>query len=140
MAATQAAIDALRLCITVPDGKEDAFNDDLLAGFLEAHPLRDAAGLWPNDSNWTPTYDGNAAAADLWGLIAASGAQLYDFSADGATYTRSQLHAQALRMAKHFRAHSAATSEQLERSRVADILYTARWPYVVQATREGDLS
>jgi hypothetical protein len=144
MAASANDIAVVRLGITVPEEKAEAFTDDLLRGFIEAHPVKDSKRLKPTDVGWVATYDLNAATADLWDLIAASLAALYDFSADGATFSRSQLMANARSMARSFRSRSHATSVPLERSRQADILYQGRWPYTaefdLQAYQEAEES
>jgi hypothetical protein len=133
MAATANDIAAVRLGLEIPEGKAADFTDALLAGFIEAHPVNDAAGRRPTDSSWQPTYDLNAATADLWSLIAASVSSLYDFGADGATFSRSQVYEHARRMQRHFQGKAHATSASITRERQTDILYQGHWPYTADA-------
>jgi len=55
-------------------------------------------------------YDINGAAADAWDIKAAKYADGFDFSADGASFSRSQRVAQAERQARLFRANSFSAS------------------------------
>lgn len=129
MAASQRDIDSVRLGLEIPAGREDAFTDDLIAGYLEAHPVKDPTGRKPSTFGWTATYDVNAATADLWSLIAANLSALYDFSADGASFTRSEVFDHALKMQRHFNSRRYATSVAVARDRQTDILYQGRWPF-----------
>jgi hypothetical protein len=129
MAATQGDIDRVRLSIAVPSGQEAVFTDALLQGFIEEHPVRDSAGLEPAASAWEPTYDLNAATSDLWGLIAVNLSTLYDFSADGASFTRSQAFENARRMGRYFNSRRRATSVAITPDRQREILHEARWPF-----------
>jgi hypothetical protein len=136
MAASQADINAVKIGVAIPEGTEAAFTDALFQGFIEAHPVKDASGLKPADLGWTETYDLMAATADVWGLIAAYSSQLYDFVADGATFSRSQLFDHALRMAAFFNSRRRARTVTIQRDRQRDILYQGRWPF----TAEYDLN
>jgi len=49
------------------------------------------------------SYNINRAAAEVWQRKAAHYASSYDFAADGARFDRSQMHAHALDMVKHFK-------------------------------------
>jgi hypothetical protein len=135
MAAARRDIDVVRLGLEIPAGREDDFTDELVAGFIEAHPVKDSAGRRPADLGWAATYDLNAAVADLWSLIAANLSALYDFTADGASFTRSQAYEHARKMQRHFQGKAHATSAPVTREREADILYQGHWPY----TGEADL-
>ena len=132
MAASQHDIDVVRLGLEIPEDKEAAFTNDLLAGFIEAHPVKDSTGKKPADLGYSATYDLMAATADLWGLIAASLSSLYDFVADAATFSRSQVFQHALTMARFFRSRSYATSSAITRDRQTDILYQGRWPFMAE--------
>jgi len=63
------------------------YSDEDLTGYIEAYPIRDgdeeAPYLWDGDSwednpDWDPTYDLNAAAAEIWLEKAAGLAGEYD--------------------------------------------------------------
>lgn len=114
MSATAEQIARLRRMVN--ESGVATYSDTVLAGYIERYPVVDALGNDPwvessttpiilevND-DWTPTYDLNSAAADVWQEKAAPGAQDYDFSADGGSYTRSQAFAQAMQMVRYYRA------------------------------------
>ena len=132
MAASAANIAAVRLGLDIPEDKAAAFTDDLITGFIEAHPIKDSTGKKPADLGWAASYDLMAATADLWGLIAASLSSLYDFVADAATFSRTQMFEHAMTMARFFRSRAYATSSQLTRDRQTDILYQGRWPFTAE--------
>ena len=134
-------VAAVRLLVKVPDGLQEAFTDDMVSDILAAHPIPDLKGLDPYQAQgpwqgadpftygWTPTYDRWAAAADLWAVIAAFCSDLYDFVADRATFNRSQVFAQAMKMARFCNSRRHAQTVVLERDRQLDILYQGRWPF-----------
>jgi hypothetical protein len=74
---------------------------------IASHPLLDANGKAPTDSEWTPTYDLNLATAEIWEMKAAVLAQDYDFSEGSTSYTRSQAYEQMMKQANRFRARRA---------------------------------
>ena len=90
------------------------YSDVTLAAYIERYPLTDARGKEPytwdvstmppsqiDNEAWVQTYDLHAAAADVWNEKAAALAHLYDFSADGGSYSRSQGVAQAQAQARY---------------------------------------
>jgi len=89
------------------------YADDVLAAIIDRYPLPDANGLFPEEAGWTPRYDLNAAAADVWEERAAVLASQYDFNADGASFQRSQQYENYMKQARHFRSRSAITSVRL---------------------------
>jgi hypothetical protein len=120
MAATAAQIARIRrmTALAVDDA---TYTDTLLATFIESYPLVDANGLewyifdyttYPphQDANtdWVATYDLFAAAADVYDEKAATLATKHDFSADGASMSMSQQHAQAQQMARFYRSRRSA--------------------------------
>ncbi len=88
-------------------GVEPVYSDEVLAEYIEAYPLPDLDGNLPDLDTWTPTYDLNAAAADVWEEKAAALARRHDFSADGGRFNRSQQYEQALKQARHYRSRRA---------------------------------
>ena len=101
MAATAAMAAELRRM--VDEATEDTYDDDLIDDIIEKYPMLDVLGTDPQDidfttspptiseaDDWIPTYDLNAAAAQIWGEKAAAVADEFDFNADGGSYTRSQ--------------------------------------------------
>jgi hypothetical protein len=114
MAVNETQIETLRRLVAEP--AVTTYSDALLQTFIEARAVADARGVEPTKWNystvppteiandmWNPTYDLNAAAADIWEEKAAAVAQDYAFSADGASYSRNQVYDQYSRMAKRFR-------------------------------------
>ena len=115
MAATAAQVARLRRMVAEPT--ETTYKDDELATTIESYPLIDERGEEPyswdtstdpptqeENEAWIPTYDLAAAAAEVWSEKAALAAADYDFSADGASFSRSQAFEQAERMARYYRA------------------------------------
>lgn len=119
MTATAAQIAQIRRMTAEPT--TTTYSDTLIQGFIEAHPLMDELGTEPYywttsgsaaptqtaNSDWYPTYDLNAAAADVWEEKAAAVAALYDFSADGGKYSRDQAYQHAAHMARFYRSRSS---------------------------------
>jgi hypothetical protein len=138
MAATAAQIAQLRRMVA--ESTEDTYDDDALAGYIEAYPLLDERGEAPytwdtstepptqdaND-NWIPSYDLHAAAADVWEEKAAALATKSDFGADGATYHLSQQYEQAMKQARHHRARRTATSARLTKWPEENVEQTFPW-------------
>jgi len=62
----------------------------------------DSAGLGPSDSDYTPTWDLNRAAAEAWRWKAGKVSGAFDFQADGASYSRSQMLDMCNRMAAQY--------------------------------------
>jgi hypothetical protein len=91
------------------------FSDETLEEIIGLYPLEDARGESPwiesettpgtleENPDWTPTYDLNAAAADIWAEKAAVLAQDFDFAADGGNYSRSQAYEQAMKQSRYYR-------------------------------------
>ncbi len=108
-----ADVERLRRMAAEPD--TTTYSDVMLADIIKRHPLEDARGEGPwiesettpgtleTNEDWTPTYDLNAAAAEVWEEKAGTLAQDFDFSADGGNYSRSQAHEQAMKQARYFR-------------------------------------
>lgn len=115
MAATDAEIARVRRMVNEPT--TETYSDDDIADAIERYPLLDERGEEPYtwdvstspptqdwNEDWIPTYDLNAAAADLWGEKAAVVAQDYTFSADGGNYSRSDVLRQYQERERFYRA------------------------------------
>jgi hypothetical protein len=113
--ATAAMILQVRGWTNEPD--DTTYDDDAITVFIERYPLLDERGEVPytwdttteppteeDNDLWIATYDLHAAAADIWQEKAAIVAGDFDFSADGGSYSRSQVVAQFERQARY---HSA---------------------------------
>ena len=98
----------LRRMVAEPNS-DNGYTDAVLSETVSRYPVADAAGETPTvadgsvNSVWAPSYDLNAAAAEIWQEKAASLAAAFDFSADGASYQRSQAVTQAQQMASFYR-------------------------------------
>jgi hypothetical protein len=78
---------------------------------LDLSRLADTAGVAPGGSGWVETYDLNRAAAEGWRWKAGKAAASYDFSADGATFNRSQILAHCEKMAAQYQRRTVTTLE-----------------------------
>lgn len=114
MTATAAQIARVRRMVNEPD--DTTYDDEAIQGYIEDYPLLDERGEEPytwdtstqpptQDANddWIPTYDLNAAAADIWEEKAGVVAQDYAFNADGGQYSRNQVYEQYMRNVAHYR-------------------------------------
>lgn len=119
MAATAAQVAQLRRMVSEPT--TTTYSDVQIAAYIELYPLVDARGESPwvepfgasdtetteplaaND-DWTPTYDLNAAAADIWAEKAGTLAARFDFSTDGQSFSRNQAYQAAMSQSRYFRA------------------------------------
>lgn len=118
MSVTAAMIARLRRMIDEPDS--DTYSDGELESFIARHALLDDLGEAPvvrdattdppslvANTDWVPTYDLHAAAADLWLEKAAALAADYDFAAEGNRYQRSQTYVQFMMASRHHAARRA---------------------------------
>lgn len=111
MTATAAQISQVRRMVAEPT--TTTYSDTAIQGYIEAYPLRDERGQEPyswllanpptQQANplWIATYDLHAAAQDIWDEKAALLAGNFDFTADGAAFSRSQAHQQAQAQARY---------------------------------------
>lgn len=124
MAVTTAQVNQLRRMIAEPS--QDNYSDVLLENCIERQAIRDRRGQEPTrwDSSttppsrtvnpyWIPTYDLNAAAAEIWLEKAAQLADRIDLLADGSRYSSSQLYEHAQRMARMYSSRRAKKSRAL---------------------------
>jgi len=107
VAATAAEIAQVRRMAAEPTTA--TYSDTTIKGYIETYPLIDVYGYEPADADgianpdWTPTYDLNAAAADIWDEKASALAAQFDFNADGANFQRSQTYKQAAERGRYYR-------------------------------------
>ena len=98
------------------------YSDALIISMIEAYPHLDEFGEAPTDDDgfdnieWTPTYDLNAAAADIWNEKASAIASKFDFAADGGNYTMSQQFEQYMKQARYFRARRMPSTARMVKS------------------------
>jgi hypothetical protein len=111
MAATAAQVWRLRRMVAESD--DTTYADSDLAEAIERYPLPDSEQRDPDHLDWVATYDLHAAAAEVWQEKAAALSTAYDFNADGAVYSRSQMHEQALKQARWHNSRRAAVGARL---------------------------
>lgn len=99
-----------KMCNLVGD---TSWTDSELSTILARYPLPDANGVAPNEQDWIETYDYNAAASEIWFMIAASLQDEFDFDADGGSYKRSQKFENAMKMAKFYAGKRAIVSKKV---------------------------
>lgn len=121
MNASAAAINRVRRMIA-ETSPTSVITDEAIAEAIIRHPIVDARGEPPylesstdpaalvENPTWMPTFDLHHAAADLWEEKAAAVVGHFDFSADGGNYTRSQVYAHCMRMAKYHLARRMVTT------------------------------
>lgn len=112
MSATAAEIARLRRMTAEPT--TDPYTDEILREIIERYPALDDDGYGPDDTEWTATYDLHAAAAEVWEEKAATLAGNYDFSADDASFHRSQAHTQYMLQASYHRSRRRANTITLQ--------------------------
>lgn len=109
---------------------EATYSDELAGAIIMGFPIPDSNGYDPSDDAWSETYDLYLAAAQIWTEKAAAllgGGGTYDFSADGASFKRSQLYAQYNQAAEMMRFQS----RRLGHNRGArSVTQTAAGPFV----------
>jgi hypothetical protein len=124
MPVTAAQLEQFRRMVAEPTAA--TYTDDVLESYIEARPVMDARGVpWEDwnysatpptlgiNPNWLPTYDMNAAAADIWDEKAANAASCISFSADGASYSLAEKIANYSKMASKYRSRARIGSVKL---------------------------
>lgn len=126
MTATDAMIAEVRRMVAEPT--TDPYNDTLISGIIERYPRIDEQGELPytlssdsppeQDANdeWIVTYDLHAAAADIWEEKAAGVVHLYNMSADGGKYDRSNMYEQYMKLCRSHRAQRLPGTVTLHKS------------------------
>lgn len=104
MTARDDALAELRLNVA-PEARPVLSNEDL-GILLDRCAIIDADGLPPSDTDWSPTYDVNAASARAWRVKAGRVAGDFNFSADGASYSKADVLANCLEMEGRYAAMS----------------------------------
>jgi hypothetical protein len=102
------------------------YHDTLVGTYIERYPLIDERGEAPYEwdtatepptqdvnDDWIATYDLHAAAADILEERAVGLATNFDFSADGASYRRSQAYEALMKQCRYHRARRTPTSVTL---------------------------
>lgn len=106
--------------------ESSVYSNDLVQEYIERYPLLDERGEVPytwdsstepptqdDNDNWIPTYDLNAAAADIWGEKAGGKVDDFTFSADGASYTLSDVIKHYQARERYYRSRRAKRTSRL---------------------------
>lgn len=83
---------------------EPALTEDELDDTLAAFALEDFAGLAPLHEEWTPTYDINAAVAQVWLIKAARASSLVEVDPPGSGVVTSKIFENCRAMARIYAA------------------------------------
>jgi len=98
------------------------YSDALITTMIEAYPHMDEYGEAPLDddgvanADWTPTYDLNAAAADIWNEKASAVAHRVNFAADGGNYSMSNMFEQYMKQSRYFRSRRMPSTARMVKS------------------------
>ncbi len=111
MTATAEHISRLRRMIAEPSSST-VYTDPVLTTYIEEFPVIDSSGVLPSDDAWDPTYDLNAAAANIWEEKAAAVQTYYNFSADGGRYDQDKLYETAMDKSRYHAARRKPSSKQ----------------------------
>lgn len=134
-AVTAAQIAQLRRMVAEP--LTTTYSDALLTTIIESYPTLDENGEAPRipavdsshavtitvdmdvtdlveNDDWIPTYDLNAAAAQIWEEKAAVPAADFDLNVDGGNYTRSQVFEQCMKQARYYASKRKASTIKLK--------------------------
>lgn len=103
-----AAADLARLRRMVGEAGTATYTDSALITLLSSYPLPDVAGEWPllttgsANTDWVATYDLAATAATIWEEKAVAFVGAFDFTADGASFRKSQVYEQYMKQARRW--------------------------------------
>jgi hypothetical protein len=84
------------------------YSDAAITAIIEEYEKMDTSGYFPDEDDYTATYDLYRAAADVAELEAAKVAMQYDTTVDGAKLDRSQIAEGLYTLAARLRARGAA--------------------------------
>ncbi len=87
------------------------YSDAILTRLLEQYPTVDDTGKETGEDGWVAGYDLNAAASDIWAEKASLVQMYYDFQADGARYSQSQLYEMAMDKSRYHAARRKVSSK-----------------------------
>lgn len=125
MTATEPQIDKVRRMTA--ERTLDNYQDAEIAATIEDFPLLDingnekyllSAAVPPAlvvNPDWIPTYDLNAAAAEIWKEKAAEVSRLHDFDADGGSFDRSKIYEQYMANVRYYRSQRVPATTTLKK-------------------------
>ena len=114
---TETQVEHLRRMVA--EATDATYTDEDLIAYIEAYPHLDEYGEQPTladgtaNTEWTPTYDLHAAAADIWEEKAGAVAGKFDFRADGGDYTVSQQYEQYMKQCRYHRSRRMPSSARM---------------------------
>jgi hypothetical protein len=142
MAATPDMIARLRRMVNEPT--TGTYSDKDLGAYIERFPTIDDQGYRPfyidqsttppsraDTVGWIPSYDLNAAAADIWAEKAAPTREGFDFTDAGINYGRNQIYEQYMKQSRYYLARrkpATITLSQEPRNPNRDSIYIANLP------------
>ena len=88
------------------------YPDATINGIAEFYTIMDSTGFFPDEDDYTTTYDLYKIAADIVDQEAAKVIKQYDTTADGAQLTRSQMQSQLFALAVRLRQRGAAKASR----------------------------
>lgn len=92
-------LDAVaRVTLLGATASRPALTSSEVGDIVDSHPITDAAGVGSAGTGWDPTYDVNAATAEVWRVKAGRVAGDYNFTADDATFSKGDVLAHCLEM------------------------------------------
>lgn len=91
-----------RLRRMVNEPTTTTYSDATLEAYITSYPINDSSHKEPTWSDWTPTYDLNAAAQDIWEEKASAVAPQHDFSADGSSFSVAQVYEHCMAQARYY--------------------------------------
>lgn len=106
--------DVRRLRRMIAESTSTVYTNTDLIEAIEGKPTVDINGLYPTDSDWTPTYDIFLVASEIWLEKASAVSDEFDFHADGGTFQREQKHKMALEQASYFASRSKGNNLKMK--------------------------
>lgn len=97
----------------VNEPTQSPYTDAILTRYLERYPLVDDTGKEIGEDGWTAGYDLHAAASEVWEEKASLVQMYYDFQADGARYSQSQLYGMAMDKSRFHASRRKATAKSV---------------------------
>ena len=91
-----------RLSSMVAAGESPELSEDEMAELVSMSARRDRFGLYPSEDGWEPTWNLPAGAAEGWRWKAGKAASRFQFSADGHTFNRQQIHQHCMGQAERY--------------------------------------
>lgn len=113
---TISSTDISRLRRMINELTTDNYSDVDLSTYIAAYPKLDQEGRTIDDDDWAEAYDLHAAASDIWEEKAAAVQSKHDFSADGASFSSSQMYQNAMDQARYHAAKRVVTTRRVHKS------------------------